>query len=87
MLYKVYKNLIIREVNKLIVTPYYILSAEMKAQRHTTKSLAEAAHIKYPTLYKKLREGRGITVDEALSIKYALGWRMPLEKLFEKKAG
>lgn len=71
----------------MLNTPYYILGAEMKSQRHTTKSLAEAAHINYPVLYRKLRKGEGITLDEAVSIKYALGWRNPIEKLFEKKAG
>jgi hypothetical protein len=87
MLKQIYKNLIIKEVTGVFKTPYYVLADEMKAQRHTVKTLSEDVNIKYPTLYNKLSKGSGITVEEALSIKYALGCKMPIEKLFEKRAG
>ena len=50
-----------------------------------SRTLAEKAGMSYPTLRRKLRGGGSITLEDALSIREALGSDMPLEKLFQHK--
>ena len=61
------------------------LKAEMARRGLTVKGLAVLAGIPYSTLSQKLKGARGLSYDEALKIKTALGVSIPLEILFSKE--
>lgn len=64
---------------------YPTIKAEMGRKGMTIVDLSNATGIRYQTLSEKLRGNYQITVQEAMSIKSALGVDIPLEELFEKK--
>ena len=64
---------------------YPTIKAEMGRKGMTIVDLSNATGIRYQTLSEKLRGNYQITVQEAMSIKSALGVDSPLEELFEKK--
>lgn len=65
---------------------YPLLEAQMLLSSCDRKSLAEALHVHYNTLCRKLRGEMPFTLDEALLIKAFLQTDLPLEELFERHA-
>lgn len=61
------------------------IKAELARKGMTIVDLSNATGIRYQTLWCKLKGDYQFTVQEAISIKSAIGVDMPLEELFEKK--
>ena len=64
---------------------YPIIKETMEQKKMTLVELAKLTGIRYQTLSEKLRGNNKITVDEAISIKSALGSKVPIERLFTKE--
>lgn len=63
---------------------YVNVETEMIRVRVTRRTMADALHLTYGTLCKKLNGSSDLTLGEALSIKEMLETDMTIEKLFEK---
>lgn len=61
---------------------YKELNAELARLGWDKKKLAEKAGINYSSLITKLRGETPLKLDEAISIKKAIGSTLPLEALF-----
>lgn len=66
-------------------TAYPNFDRELKIKRFTVRSLALHSGMKYMTLYAKVKNGKNLTIDEALLLKATLESDLPIEELFEKK--
>lgn len=62
---------------------YPTLRAEMARNGYSIRSLADITGIKRVTLYKKVTGANDFTWRECKRISAALGWKKPIEQLFE----
>lgn len=64
---------------------YPNLEAELGRKKISKKELAKLTGIRYNTLCDKCLEKYGFTLDEAVTVRKALGNPMPIEELFAKE--
>ena len=68
----------------LFKSVYPKFDLEMRAKRYTVSSLCQAAGLKYMTIYKKVKTGKNLGLDEAILLKDTLESELDVEELFEK---
>lgn len=64
---------------------YAQVIVQMYLQGMDSHTLAEKTGISYPSLRRKLRGDGMLRLEEALSIRQALGCDLPLEELFARR--